>query len=126
MIRTAVVVILILLAVRAAMGQHHHPPADAGMHDSFYMTWMVPNNGAPRVSSCCSGKDCYPVEVRSGRFGWEFRRREDGAWLPIPENRIEQNQADPRESPDHRNHVCAPPPTSGVTKVYCFTFGSAI
>lgn len=125
MIRTIVVLILLMFACWVALAQgHHHPPGDGDIHDRFYSTWMVPNNGQPRKSNCCSLKDCYPAEIRSKNGAWEFRRREDGAWLRIPDNRIEQLQADPRESPDDRSHVCAAAPPS--VSVYCFTFGSGI
>lgn len=125
MIRAIVVCALIYFAVWAALAQgHQHPPGDGDIHDRFYSTWKVPNKGMPRISNCCSLKDCYPTEVRNRGGNWEFRRREDGAWLRIPDSRIEQFQIDPRESPDNRSHVCAAAPPS--VNVYCFTFGSGI
>jgi hypothetical protein len=111
-----------------ARGQEHsHPREDAELHDKFYSTWMRPNGGRERTSSCCNKSDCYPAKVRRRGDQWEFQRREDRAWIPIPDDLIEQNQADPRESPDERSHVCAPSPYIAYSvKVFCFTFGAGL
>ncbi len=105
---------------------HQHPAADEAIHDKFYSTWQIPNNGNQRISSCCNKQDCYPATVRKrAGGGWEFERREDKVWIRVPERLIEQNQLDPRESPDDRSHVCAQPPGQSDT-VFCFTFGSGM
>jgi hypothetical protein len=75
---------------------HQHPAEDAELHHKFYSTWMMPSE---RKQSCCNQRDCYPTEVKNFGGTWFAKRREDGAWIPIPENKLEQNQADPRESP---------------------------
>lgn len=98
-----------------AASQHQHPPQDRAIHEKFYSTWMRPDN--PNIS-CCNEKDCYPTEARKTADGWLARRREDGVWLSVPDNRIERN----RDNPDGRNHLCAPPPIAGDT-VYCFSVG---
>ncbi len=118
---------LMWLAGGAVYGQgHQHPPQDQAIHERFYSNWMIPNDGSRRIHSCCNKQDCYPTRVRKGiGGGWEFERREDGAWIRIPDSLIEQNQSDPRESPDDRSHVCAQPPGHG-DRVYCFTFGSGL
>jgi hypothetical protein len=105
--------------------EHQHPAADADLHARFYAGWMIPNGGEPRRSSCCSLKDCYPTEIRQQAGVYLARRREDGAWIPIPRGKLEHEQGDPRESPDGQSHVCMPPPGAG-TVVYCAVLGSGI
>lgn len=101
-------------------GQHRHPPQDVAIHEQFYKTWMMPN--APHVS-CCDLGDCYPTEARFENGSWYARRREDGAWLKVPAEKVEQN----RDNPDGRNHLCAPRPERAITsEVYCFTAGTGI
>lgn len=116
------IVVLLLLCV-PAIAQHHDHPQDLDLHNKFYSNWLVPNPYGPRVSSCCSKNDCYPtaVIVRNGQY--YARRREDGAWLRVPPERLEQNQPDPRESPDHQSHACIAPPHAG-NYVYCATLGA--
>jgi hypothetical protein len=107
------------VAVGASRAQHSHPPQDAGIHDRFYSTWMRPD--MPTVS-CCSKQDCYPVEARFSNGQWHAKRREDGKWLLVPASKIERN----RDSPDGRNHLCAPPPNNYEDVpggVYCFAIG---
>jgi hypothetical protein len=98
---------------------HHHPPADAAIHEQFYSTWMMPDR--PGLS-CCNRQDCYPTEVRFRDGYWEAKRREDGAYIRVPWEKVEQN----RDNPDGRNHVCMPPPDRGVQgrEVFCFALGS--
>lgn len=113
------IVALALLAMPAVAQEHHHPAADIPIHEKFYKGWYMPDRP---TASCCSGKDCYPTEIMM-RDGDVFaRRREDGKWLRIPAVKIERN----RDSPDGRNHLCAPPPTSigyPPDTVFCFAFG---
>lgn len=49
-------------------------------------------------------------------------RREDRNDILIPSQKVERN----RDSPDGRNHLCAPPPAlSPADTVYCFALGGA-
>ena len=104
---------------------HQHPPQDMALHEKFYSTWNVPNNGNERVASCCNLKDCYPSTTKKVGEHWYAQRREDFQWILIPEGKLEHNQPDPRESPDYQSHVCMTPPGSGKT-VYCAVLGSGI
>src|SRR5690348_11003031 len=114
-----------LLLWPAQAQERHHPPQDMELHNTFYSTWMIPNNGAVRSKSCCNNIDCYPTEVHRVGDHWFAKRREDGKWILIPDDKIEQNQPDPRESPDGRSHVCMSSPFAG-DYVYCAVLGSAI
>jgi hypothetical protein len=98
---------------------HAHPPEDEALHEKFYSSWMMPDNPA---RSCCNKADCYPTEARFHHGHWQARRREDGKWLFVPEAKIEQR----RDSPDGRNHLCAPPPSASYPPdtVFCFSLGS--
>lgn len=119
--RLLLALVLALLSATAALAQdHHHPPADAELHDKFYSTWMRPD--LP-TSSCCNKMDCYPTEARVRNGRWQAMRREDGKWLSVPPAKIELN----RDSPDGRNHLCAPPPgREGIYEngVICFVAGA--
>lgn len=108
-----------LLVGTHAKGQHFHPPQDAELHERFYSTWMRPDK--PSVS-CCNLEDCYPTEARFHNGTWFAKRREDGKWLAVPPAKIEHN----RDSPDGRNHLCAPKPAyeaSYENGVICFKAG---
>jgi len=97
---------------------NHHPPQDVPLHEKFYSTWMMPDRPS---ASCCNNRDCYPTEVRFHDGFWEAKRREDGAYVRIPWQKVEQN----RDNPDGRSHVCMPPPSSYRDDVvYCFTLGA--
>lgn len=96
--------------VRAAEA-HRHPPQDAAIHETFYSTWMRPDD---RARSCCGKEDCYPVEAKKVGGTWFFKRRETGEWTPVPPEKIEYE----RDNPDGRNHVCD---TGAYT--YCFILG---
>jgi hypothetical protein len=102
----------------AAQDIHHHEGMTPDV-DRFYSTWLRPNGEHPRVSSCCNFLDCYPVEAQFVGGHWFFRHRETQTWKIVPDGLVEHEQADPRESPDGRNHVCASP----YGHVYCFTVG---
>ena len=100
------VLVLLLAFYRAAFAQHHnHPPQDAALHERFYSIWMRPDN--PSVN-CCNKQDCYPAEFKLVGGTWFAKRRDDGEWVPIPEERFEHNRTDrtPADSPDGRSHVC--------------------
>jgi hypothetical protein len=102
-----------------APAQPHEHMSPAG---KFYESWNIPPE---RKSSCCSDQDCYSTlfRVRGGHYeylsrrligfadqGWPRETVEDalkrGEWGGIPDEKLEANQADPRESPDGMNHVC--------------------
>lgn len=114
---------ILVLGAPAAGQEHQHPPRDAQLHDKFYSTWNMPNGGQPRTSSCCSSKDCYPTTIKNVGGVWFAQRREDQAWIMVPDAKVEQNQSDPRESPDGLSHVCMAAPTGGAN-VYCAVLGT--
>jgi hypothetical protein len=115
----ALAAVALATAVVASRAQHNHPAEDVAIHEKFYASWMRPDN--PLIS-CCSSEDCYPVAARFRDGNWQAMRREDGKWLTIPANKIERN----RDSPDGRNHLCAPTPSREdwvESGVYCFSVG---
>lgn len=114
-------VISVALCFSALAQEHHHPPQDAEIHEKFYSNWMRPD--LPNYS-CCNKKDCYPAEAKFRDGFWYAKRREDGAWIKIPPEKIEQR----RDSPDGRNHVCMSPPNpySDEPNVFCFISGSGV
>jgi hypothetical protein len=97
---------------------HNHPPQDALLHEQFYSTWMMPDHPE---RSCCNKQDCYPTEARFRDGFWEAKRREDGQYVRIPWEKVEQR----RDNPDGRNHVCMPSPERSWRgdEVYCFVLG---
>lgn len=114
-------VLSMFAAGAVAMESHRHPVQDIPAHEKFYSNWYKPDE--PTVS-CCGGSDCYPTEIQllNGRI--YARRREDGVWLLVPEEKVERN----RDNPDGRNHLCAPSPTNSVSypnPVICFSLGWA-
>lgn len=117
---------IFLLVASTVFGQEHHHPAgrETELHDKFYSTWLMPNGGSERKTSCCNRTDCYSATVKLEYGSWFARRREDGVWVRIPPTLIEQYQSDPRESPDHQPHVCMSAPPNN--NVYCFTFGGGV
>jgi hypothetical protein len=105
---------------------HHHPAADAQLHEQFYSTWKRPD--MPGLG-CCSLQDCYPTPIRQAANGtYEGRRREDGKWITIPPAKMDWS----RGSPDGGSHMCAPPPwfdeVTGdpVDDVFCAIVGGAV
>jgi hypothetical protein len=114
---------LIFIATPIAAQDHTHPPQDAQLHDQFYNTWSRPNGGQQRVASCCNKHDCYPTRIIRRGSSWYAERREDRAWIRIPDGTLEHEQDDPRESPDGQNHACIAPPVYGNI-VYCAVLGS--
>ena len=68
-------------------------------------------------------QDCYPTEIKYVGTSLFARRREDGAWIIVPLQKIERN----RDNPDGRNHVGMPPPNhSQAGSVFCFSLGGGI
>jgi hypothetical protein len=100
--------------------EHHEHQSVAGR---FYASWLQPNFGRPRQASCCNHKDCYQTRIQQVGAHWFALRREDGAWIAIPDHRLEHNQGDALDSPDGLSHVCMAAPTSG-NQVYCAVLGS--
>src|SRR5262245_35018444 len=92
---------LALSLTAAAQPAHRHPHVHQALHDRFYSTCMKPDDP---TQSCCNWQDCYPTQVRLEGGRWLARRREDGKFLPVPPEKIEHR----RDSPDGRNHLCAP------------------
>jgi hypothetical protein len=102
---------------------HYDHPEDLGIHQKFYKTWNMPDQ--PDIS-CCNDADCYPTEAKMTDGHWWAKRREDGKWIKIPDEKVEKN----RNNPDGRNHICAPPPgyslyspPSSTDTVFCFIPG---
>ena len=84
----------------------------------FYLTWKrMPE----RAMSCCGNEDCHIVQVQKTNGKWYFLDRftNSSGWREIPEERLEHNAADPRESPDGNSHVCFTP-----NYVLCAVLGS--
>ena len=117
-----------------AIGQTmHHAPSEMELHKQFYSTWFRPNfrdKFGNRYSSCCGLGDCYPTTFKQVNGKWYFMQKSIGpngerdieeGWKEIPEGLLEQNQPDPRESPDGRGHVCE----SGVN-TFCAVLGAGI
>lgn len=109
--------LLLLITPALAQSHNHHPKQDQKIHEEFYSTWMMPD---ARQASCCNSKDCYPTEAKIVDGHWQAKRREDGLWLNVPDEKVEHE----RDNPDGRNHICAPDPGAlGRTNVYCFIAG---
>jgi hypothetical protein len=105
--------------------QHQNHPQDLPLHDKFYSTWSQPNNGNRRRVSCCNNQDCYPTNIVLKEGKWWAQRREDLKWMMVPDGKLEHNQPDPRESPDHQSHACISPPIGG-DYVFCAVLGSGL
>ena len=112
LIMATAVALGVVWCARGVFGQEHTHEGAVG---KFYETWRAPaqRHLAHREVGCCNNLDCRPVlELR--------KRRGDGltevlvqmapafppAWYPVPAGIWEDNQEDPRESPDGRAHVC--------------------
>lgn len=114
--------LVVLLVATSATAQHYHRPQDAGIHERFYMTWLRPNHrmtNGQRSSSCCNLQDCFPAEMKYERGHWWTRTWNGKGIIVVPEDVIEHNYEDARESPDGRNHVCI-----RANQVVCAVLGS--
>lgn len=113
----------VCLGISAAIAQHVHP--DETITDpkvaKFYETWTRPPQ---RSVSCCNMKDCYAAQIRRGPNGLEYLHKWSGSWAKLPSHLIEHNQADPRESPNTENHVCASELYPDI--VYCAVLSAGI
>lgn len=94
----------VLYAFSAQAQEHRHPSeVITGDVGKFYESWHRPD--LPK-EPCCNRADCYSTQARFSGGRIQAKRREDGKWLNIPATKIETG----RDSPDGRNHLCAPPP----------------
>lgn len=117
-ILTSAALIIIGFAFHASAQEEHSHDGEVGR---FYEQWLVPGV-IPRVTSCCSRRDCDIVEhVRWVDGVLMMQRRKDGAWLTVPREKIESNFEDARDSPDGQSHMC-----SRGGAVYCAVLGSGI
>lgn len=118
------IILLIIMGIITDGAEHNHPPQDIALHEQFYSTWNRPTSRSDkgeRMVSCCNKLDCYPTSIRQRPDGnYEALRREDGKWIMFPATLLEQQQPDPRESPDGQTHVCI---SAGSPLVYCATLG---
>lgn len=113
MLRAIAVAVACVIGSAAIAQEHHHPPQDAAIHETFYKDWMRPDD---RRYSCCNQQDCAPTMAAEKRNGvWWAQRASDQKWLPIPHEKVERE----RDSPDPRAHMCS----IGDT-VFCFIAGS--
>lgn len=117
--RYALAGLLFILTPVNAQVLHHHEGMSSEV-DKFYTYWLQPNNGAERYYGCCNRIDCYPTEAKIVGGHWWYLHRETLKWMPVPDEKVEHLQTDPKESPDGRNHVCA----NKTGWVYCFVAGS--
>lgn len=107
-----------LLWGTAALAQHQH----AQLHNQFYKTWLRPEMRTPsgqRQYGCCNDKDCEPARFKNVGGTWYGQKLGTQRWQAIPNRLMEQNQPDPRESPDGSGHLC-----STDWHVFCAVLGS--
>lgn len=115
-LRRAIIALALCTAVAATAQEYRHSPA--GQPDP-YEGWTRPGGG-----SCCSGRDCAPVQACTidGREGW----LEGGRCWPLPPDR--ETQPPPEVWQYGDLHVCRswtvgirPDGTVGhVSVVYCW------
>lgn len=118
--RMAALALVVAAGGAKAQGHMHGHEVMPDAVGRFYESWRRPDS--PTIS-CCNLMDCYPTEAKFESGRWSAKRREDGAWLTVPASKIEQN----RDSPDGRNHLCAPPPSRASAYengVICFIAGA--
>lgn len=112
--------------------EHFHPPAHADLHHQFYQTWLRPDMrqlNKQRWYSCCDNMDCAPARFKheKGQLLGQKMGVADNTWYVIPEQLLESNQEDPRESPDGRGHLCARLNAfNGHPQVFCAVLGAGI
>lgn len=109
-----------LVATALALGpsaiaaeNHAHPPEHAQLHHDFYSTLERPD-APPHASgfqkSCCSDRDCKPVQARFNAGQWEFLS--DRGWRSVPSRKMLDVK-----SPDTRAHACVSPVSN---ELLCF------
>jgi hypothetical protein len=130
LVRAIWLAITMLLLGLYFIGQHvaHAQEVQPGhTHDgevgAFYQSWYLPNHRdlqGYRKGSCCNNIDCHPVnQIKQVGEKWFFFDIPTNQWVLIPATLLEDNQPDPRDSPDGQWHVC----NQGST-VFCAVRGS--
>lgn len=105
-----VVAFVFFSVVLSAFGQsgHRHPDEHLAQHGSFYWWLTRPDVPNAQPGSCCGDGDCYPTRARMGPLGqWQALRREDNAWIDIPEERVVTRPDELARRPDYQAHLCA-------------------
>lgn len=113
---------LVLLVLISTAQAEEHDHGKLGIAGEFYSKWKVPEDGKARWKSCCNRLDCYATAIQNKGGIWYGRHRETGAWVVIPNGRLEENASDERITPDGQSHMCANP--NGV--VFCAVRGEGI
>lgn len=113
------IILGVTLGLLAALGlgsvkaqDHNHPPEHAAIHEQFYNSWLRPehrDDSGKRTASCCNKKDCRPSPFRPRADGDFDVLTLKGEWVRFPATLMEENQSDPRESPDGLSHACVNP-----------------
>lgn len=80
--------VLLLLLSTPAWGHITGTGADM---DAWFESLSAPDTSIP----CCDRLDCHEVASRRGAEGWEAWT--DGRWLPIPDEKIVTDTANPLE-----------------------------
>ena len=99
--------VVVFLCTNAVAQEGHYGLGHDKWHDGFYST-LKRNDGG----SCCNLMDCRPTQSRM--IGDHYEVKVDGAWMPVPSNKINNVIA-----PDGGAHVCAPK-QEGVNKGVLF------
>lgn len=100
---------------------HYH--SELGAAGTFYSTWKtIPS---ARQYSCCDDKDCYSTTIKQQGGRYVYLQRNTGKWLPIPNDRLEHNAGDAKDSPDGQSHVCEHD-IEGQNIVLCAVVGGGI
>jgi hypothetical protein len=86
----------LFLCVSTAAQEGYYGIGHDKWHQGFYST-LKRNDGG----SCCNLMDCRPTLSRM--VGDHYEVKVDGAWMPVPRNKINNVIA-----PDGAAHVCAP------------------
>jgi hypothetical protein len=90
-------VVSVFLCVSAAAQEGYYGVGHDKWHQGFYSK-LKRNDGQ---GSCCNLMDCRPTQSRM--VGDRYEVKVDGAWTPVPYNKINNVVA-----PDGGAHVCAP------------------
>ena len=98
----------LFLCVSAAAQEGYYGVGHDKSHQGFYSK-LKRNDGQ---GSCCNLMDCRPTQSRM--IGNHYEVKVDGAWMPVPSNKINNVIA-----PDGGAHVCAPK-QEGVNKGVLF------
>jgi hypothetical protein len=117
-------IVLLFLGWSAFAQTGHTHEGEVG---KFYQSWRQPLNRdgyGNRTVPCCGGQDCRPIlEMRKNENGqiaypsnrvfpsqWKILIKVPydnvPMWVAVPDAVWEDNQPDPRDSPDGRGHAC--------------------